>query len=175
MHREASLHLPGLIWLDTYGSLLCKCILNLKTGQYINNLALANQGLVRLYAVLMLKRALQVCTFAFRDGQVFFRNRFVRSEAFLREQQAQKMLYRGAFSVGNPSGGFFFNPFDFSVKGIANTSILYWGGKLLALYEVMSCSSSAGHAICSCIHRTESLLVNDGVVIPISDPFRSLL
>lgn len=78
----------------------------------------------------------QVCSFAFKEGRVFFRNRFVRSEAFIKEQQAQKMLYRGAFSVGNPSGGFFFNPFDFSVKGIANTSMLYWGGKLLALYEV---------------------------------------
>lgn len=78
----------------------------------------------------------QVCSFAFKDGRVFFRNRFVRSEAFIAEQQAQKMLYRGAFSVGNPSGGFFFNPFDFAVKGIANTSVLYWGGKLLALYEV---------------------------------------
>ncbi|KAK9906660.1 hypothetical protein WJX75_005713 [Coccomyxa subellipsoidea] len=76
-----------------------------------------------------------VCSFAFKDGRVFFRNRFVRSEAFIAEQQAQKMLYRGAFSVGNPSGGFFFNPFDFAVKGIANTSVLYWGGKLLALYE----------------------------------------
>ena len=45
-------------------------------------------------------------------------------------------MRRGAFSVGNPSGGLFFNPFDFSVKGIANTSVLQWGGRLLALYEV---------------------------------------
>ena len=78
----------------------------------------------------------QVCSFAFRDGRVFFRNRFVRTAALLAEQAAQKMLYRGAFSVGNPSGGFFFNPFDFAVKGIANTSVLRWGGRLLALYEV---------------------------------------
>ncbi|CAL8462447.1 g1980 [Coccomyxa elongata] len=76
-----------------------------------------------------------VCSFSFKNGKVFFRNRFVRSEAFIKEQQAQKMLYRGAFSVGNPSGGLFFNPFDFTVKGIANTSVLHWGGKLLALYE----------------------------------------
>ena len=67
---------------------------------------------------------------------MFFRNRFVRTTALLAEQAAQKMLYRGAFSVGNPSGGFFFNPFDFAVKGIANTSVLRWGGRLLALYEV---------------------------------------
>lgn len=39
----------------------------------------------------------QVCSFAFRDGRVFFRNRFVRTEALLAEQAAQRMLYRGAF------------------------------------------------------------------------------
>ncbi|KAK9824995.1 hypothetical protein WJX81_007215 [Elliptochloris bilobata] len=77
----------------------------------------------------------QVSTFAIKNGRVFFRNRFVRTEALMREQEAQKMLYRGAFSVGNPAGGLFFNPFDFSVKGIANTSVLAFGGKLLALYE----------------------------------------
>eukprot|EP00884_Botryococcus_braunii_P006857 jgi/Botrbrau1/16172/Bobra.0272s0007.1 len=76
-----------------------------------------------------------VTYFAFKDGRCFFRNRYVRTEAFVREQAAQRLLYRGAFSVGNPSGGFFFNPFDFSVKGIANTGVLHWGGKLLALYE----------------------------------------
>lgn len=54
----------------------------------------------------------------------------------MKEQAAGKMLYRGAFSVGNPSGGRFFNPFNFAVKGIANTGVLNWGGKLLALYEV---------------------------------------
>ena len=67
-----------------------------------------------------------------------FENKYVRTEAFMKEQAAGKMLYRGAFSVGNPSGGKIFNPFNFSVKGIANTGVLYWGGKLLALYEVTS-------------------------------------
>ena len=32
--------------------------------------------------------------------------------------------------------GWFYNPFDLSVKGIANTGVVRWGGKLLALYEV---------------------------------------
>lgn len=54
----------------------------------------------------------------------------------MKEQEAGKMLYRGAFSVGNPSGGKFFNPFNFTVKGIANTGVLKWGDRLLALYEV---------------------------------------
>jgi hypothetical protein len=26
------------------------------------------------------------------------------------------MLFKGAFATGNPGGGWFFNPFDFSVK-----------------------------------------------------------
>ena len=78
----------------------------------------------------------------------------MRSEAFVKEQQAKKMLYRGAFSVGNPSGGLFFNPFDFTVKGIANTSVLYWGGKLLALYEVRPPMSTPAHALHAhaCMH-----------------------
>ena len=46
------------------------------------------------------------------------------------------MLHRGAFSVGSPSGEGFFNPLDFAVKGVANTGVLAWGGKTLALYEV---------------------------------------
>lgn len=79
---------------------------------------------------------LQICKFAFKNGKVHFQNRYVRTEALMKEQAAGKMLYRGAFSVGNPSGGRFFNPFNFAVKGIANTGVLNWGGKLLALYEV---------------------------------------
>lgn len=78
----------------------------------------------------------RVSTFSF-DGssKVFFASRFVRTEGFVKEQSAGKMMYRGAFSVGNPSGGFFFNPLDFSVKGVANTGVLHWANKLLALYE----------------------------------------
>ena len=38
--------------------------------------------------------ASQVCSFAIKDGRVFFRNRYIRTEAFLREQAAQKLLYR---------------------------------------------------------------------------------
>ncbi len=80
-----------------------------------------------------------IALFAFKDGRAFFANRYVRTAGFVAEQQAQKLLFRGAFSVGNPSGGLPFisyNPFDLSVKGIANTGVVHWGGKLLALYEV---------------------------------------
>lgn len=76
-----------------------------------------------------------ISMFSIKDGRVHFRNKYVRTEALIKEQEAGRMLYRGAFSVGNPSGGLFFNPFDFTVKGIANTNVLHWGGKTLALYE----------------------------------------
>lgn len=78
----------------------------------------------------------QICKFAFKDGKAHFQNKYVRTEAMIKEQAAGQMLYRGAFSVGNPAGGKFFNPFNFAVKGIANTGVLNWGDKLLALYEV---------------------------------------
>lgn len=65
----------------------------------------------------------------------FFSTRFVRTKAFVDEQRANKMLYRGAFSVGNPTGGLLYNPFDLSVKQIANTGVVRWANKILALYE----------------------------------------
>ncbi len=35
---------------------------------------------------------MQAVTFAIKDGRVFYRNRFVRTEALMREQEAQKVL-----------------------------------------------------------------------------------
>ncbi|HEY9906641.1 MAG TPA: carotenoid oxygenase family protein, partial [Thermosynechococcaceae cyanobacterium] len=49
-------------------------------------------------------------------------------------QQASKILYRGVFGTQKP-GGWLANAFDFRLKNVANTNILYWGGKLLALWE----------------------------------------
>eukprot|EP00890_Picochlorum_soloecismus_P003786 jgi/Picsp_1/4408/NSC_01914-R1_carotenoid oxygenase len=65
----------------------------------------------------------------------YFATRFVRTSAFVEEQLEDKMIYRGAFSVGNPAGGLFYNPFDLNVKQVANTGVLYWAHKVLALYE----------------------------------------
>jgi all-trans-8'-apo-beta-carotenal 15,15'-oxygenase len=70
------------------------------------------------------------------DGKPpFFANRLVRTQAMVEEQQAGRMLYRGAFSVGNPAGGLFYNPFDLSVKKIANTGVVHWANRIMALYE----------------------------------------
>ncbi|MFP5269503.1 carotenoid oxygenase family protein [Coleofasciculus sp.] len=75
-----------------------------------------------------------ICAIAFNQGRVHFRNRFVRTEGFLKEQEAGKMLYRGVFGTQKP-GGWLANAFDIDIKNIANTNVIYWGGKLLALWE----------------------------------------
>ncbi len=75
-----------------------------------------------------------VCAFTFAQGQVHFRNRFVRTEGFVAEQQAGQILYRGVFGTPKP-GGWLANAFDLRIKNIANTNVIYWGGKLLALWE----------------------------------------
>ena len=51
-------------------------------------------------------------------------------------QAAGKPVYRTAFTCGSADGNPLFNPFDFQLKNCANTGVLYWGGRLLALYEV---------------------------------------
>jgi all-trans-8'-apo-beta-carotenal 15,15'-oxygenase len=75
-----------------------------------------------------------ISAIAFDKGRAYFRNRFVRTEGFIREQQAGKILYRGVFGTQKP-GGWLANAFDVQLKNIANTNIIYWGGKLLALWE----------------------------------------
>lgn len=75
-----------------------------------------------------------ICAFSFVDGRAHFRNRFVRTKAFLEEQQAERILYRGVFGTQKP-GGWLANAFDLRLKNIANTHVIYWGNKLLALWE----------------------------------------
>lgn len=71
---------------------------------------------------------------SFVNGRAHFRNRFVRTEGYVAEQKAGKILYRGVFGT-QKSGGWLANIFDFKIKDIANTNVIYWGGKLLALWE----------------------------------------
>ncbi len=75
-----------------------------------------------------------VCAIAFSEGRAHFRNRFVRTAGYLKEQAAGKILYRGVFGTQKP-GGWLANIFDLKIKNIANTNIIYWGDKLLALWE----------------------------------------
>ncbi|MBD2100684.1 carotenoid oxygenase family protein [Leptolyngbya sp. FACHB-261] len=79
-----------------------------------------------------------IAAFSFAgDGRVHFRNRYVRTEGYLAEQAAGRPLYRGVFGTNKP-GGFFANAFDVRLKHIANTNVIYIGGKLLALWEAAS-------------------------------------
>lgn len=75
-----------------------------------------------------------ISAIAFHNGRAHFRNRFVRTEGYLAEQKAEKILYRGVFGT-QKSGGWLANAFDVRIKNIANTQVIYWGGKLLALWE----------------------------------------
>ncbi len=70
----------------------------------------------------------------FTKGRAHFRNRFVRTEGYEKEQKAGKILYRGVFGTQKP-GSWLTNIFDFNLKNIANTNVIYWGEKLLALWE----------------------------------------
>lgn len=70
----------------------------------------------------------------FNNGKAHYRNRFVRTEGYLAEQKAGKILYRGVFGTQKP-GGWLANFLDLNLKNIANTNVIYWGGKLLALWE----------------------------------------
>ncbi|MFM6183210.1 MAG: carotenoid oxygenase family protein [Dolichospermum sp.] len=70
----------------------------------------------------------------FTNGRAHFCNRFVQTEGYLAEQKAGKILYRGVFGTQKP-GGWLANIFDLKIKHIANTNVIYWGGKLLALWE----------------------------------------
>ena len=75
-----------------------------------------------------------ICAISLQNGRAHFRNRFVRTQGYLEEQQAGKILYRGVFGTQKP-GGWLANAFDLRLKNIANTNVIYWGGKLLALWE----------------------------------------
>ncbi|MEL4895527.1 carotenoid oxygenase family protein [Crocosphaera sp. Alani8] len=77
-----------------------------------------------------------ICSISFLpNGKVHFRNRFVRTEGYVQEQKEGKMVYRGVFGTQKP-GGWLNNILDIKIKNIANTNVIYWGKKLLALWEV---------------------------------------
>ncbi|MEB3348648.1 MAG: carotenoid oxygenase family protein [Cyanobacteriota bacterium] len=70
----------------------------------------------------------------FDAGRVSLRNRFVRTEGWLAEEQAGRLLYRGVFGSQKP-GGALANAFDLRLKNIANTHVVRLGDRLLALWE----------------------------------------
>ncbi|KAF6003322.1 hypothetical protein F1559_003337 [Cyanidiococcus yangmingshanensis] len=68
------------------------------------------------------------------DGTCWFRNRFVRTEGYRREQRAGRQLYRGTFATSLP-GGILTNALRLEQKNLANTHVIYHANRLLALYE----------------------------------------
>ncbi|HLO52019.1 MAG TPA: carotenoid oxygenase family protein [Kamptonema sp.] len=105
-----------------------------------------------------------VCAIAFSEGRARFCNRFVHTEGYLAEQKAGKILYRGVFGT-QKAGGLLTNIFDFKIKNIANTNIIYWGGKLLALWE-----AAAPHRLDPHTLETLGLDYLDGILKP-DEPF----
>ncbi len=70
----------------------------------------------------------------FKNGEVNFSNRFVRTKAWEEEEKAGKFLYRGVFGT-KKSGFALSNAFDIRLKNIANTHVIKLGNELLALWE----------------------------------------
>jgi all-trans-8'-apo-beta-carotenal 15,15'-oxygenase len=87
--------------------------------------------------------------------KLLFRSRFVETEQFKKEQEAGRFLYRGTFGTGpsaffdsRPKKGLNSDPvppstlsklvgsaFNVDIKNPANTQVISFGGKLLALFE----------------------------------------
>lgn len=68
------------------------------------------------------------------SGRVTFKNRFIKTAGYVAEQAAGRMLFKGAFATGQTMPGLF-NPFDLTVKNVANTNVVLWGKRLWALWE----------------------------------------
>ncbi|KAM6504578.1 hypothetical protein FSOLCH5_015320 [Fusarium solani] len=66
--------------------------------------------------------------FRIKDGHVDFKQRYVRTEKFVRERQARRALigkYRNEYTDAEP----------FKIRSTANTNIVYFNGKMLACKE----------------------------------------
>lgn len=74
-----------------------------------------------------------IAAFRFKNGNVHYNNRYIKTEEWMKEQAKGKFLFRG-FGTNKP-GGFIRNFLDMRFKNVANTSVVYHAGKLLALWE----------------------------------------
>jgi all-trans-8'-apo-beta-carotenal 15,15'-oxygenase len=68
----------------------------------------------------------------FRDDGVHYRNRYVRTPKYLRETEAQRIVYRG---YGHNAPGGWRRNIGRMPANAANTSLIWHGGHLLALWE----------------------------------------
>jgi all-trans-8'-apo-beta-carotenal 15,15'-oxygenase len=96
----------------------------------------------------------------FAGGTADLRNRFVRTEGWQAEEQADRFLYRGVFGTQKP-GGPLANAFDLRLKNIANTHVVRLGDQLLALWE-----AAEPHAMDPDTLETRGLSRLDGLLKP---------
>ena len=99
-----------------------------------------------------------IAAMRFENGSVQLSNRFVRTEGWLAEEKAGKVLYRGVFGSQKP-GGRLANAFDLRLKNIANTNVVRLGDQLLALWE-----AAEPHSLDPCTLETRGLSRLDGVL-----------
>ena len=99
-----------------------------------------------------------IAAMRFDNGRVQLTNRFVRTEGWLAEEKADKVLYRGVFGSQKP-GGRLANAFDLRLKNIANTNVVRLGDQLLALWE-----AAEPHALDPQSLETRGLSRLDGVL-----------
>ena len=60
--------------------------------------------------------------------------RYVETTPYVEETDANEILYRNTFGT-QPTGGPLRNAFTVTLKNVANTNVVSWGGRLLALWE----------------------------------------
>lgn len=68
----------------------------------------------------------------FKDGKAHYKNRYVRTPKYIKENAADKILCRG---VGTQREGGFLNNFGHMPTNPANTNVFWHAGKLHAAYE----------------------------------------
>lgn len=68
------------------------------------------------------------------NGKATFRNRYVGTEGYKKERKGKGVMFRGVFGAKR-EGGVLANIFDLKQKNVANTNVIYWAGRLLALWE----------------------------------------
>ena len=86
------------------------------------------------------------------------RQTYAKAAQFTALRHAGKMLYKGAFQVGHPSGKWQ-SPFDIQVRSCANTGVIDWNSQVLALHE-----TDLPHALDGALHtvgRTEMNIWDD--------------
>ncbi len=76
-----------------------------------------------------------------------------RCREFVKEQKADRVLFRNTFGT-QPLGGAATNAFNLRLKNPANTNVVEWGNRLLALWEVQLCINNRKCCPSTCRYAT---------------------